>query len=256
MQMSSETFMAYWLGYVGPGNTLQQTLECVDVVALAFGVTAPGNTVTTDFLTSAHSKEEILEGVRFLQSRGQKVVMSINGNPHWPGHPFGWENLNPEEFATNVRKVVMEEWGLDGVDLDNEGAYAPTPSPDGNFVQVIKALRATLGPEARISLPVYLGPGRDAYLKYVKEEIDYVYTMAYWNNYDGQISLLKQYQSLVGDDKAGIGVAEAANPGQNTPFDIVPKLSQYTPKAGMMLWTLNSTEAEKWSETICDNMPS
>ena len=221
----------------------------------AFGVTAPGNTITTDFLTSKHSKEEILRGVRFLQNRGQKVVMSINGNPNWPGHPFGWENLDPATFAANTKQVVVDEWGLDGIDLDNEGSYAPTASPNGNFVQVIKALRQAFGSDALISLPVYMGTQRDAYLQYVKDDIDFVFTMAYWNQYAQQIQLLKDYQGLVGDDKAGIGVAEAANAGQNTPFSEVPQLAQYTPKAGMMLWTLNSTESTLWARTIAANMP-
>ena len=32
---ANETFLAYWLGYVEEGNTLEQTPECVNVVALA-----------------------------------------------------------------------------------------------------------------------------------------------------------------------------------------------------------------------------
>ena len=254
-QTSNETFLAYWLGYVAGGNDLEQTPTSVGTVALAFGVTAPGNTITTDFLTSKHSKSEILEGARFLQGRGQKVVMSISGNPNWPNHPYGWENLAPETFAQNAKKTIVDEWGLDGIDLDNEAPYSPKPAADGNFVQVIEALRNAFGPDKTISLPVYLGASRDAYLSFVKNEIDYVYTMAYWGDYDSQISLLHEYQGLVGNDKVGIGVAEAANPGQNTPFEIVPKLAQYTPKAGMMLWTLNSTDAAKWCRAIGDNLP-
>ena len=57
--MNHQTFLAYWLGYA-TGNSLQNTPDGVQIVALAFGVTAPGNTITTDFLCSKHSKEEIL----------------------------------------------------------------------------------------------------------------------------------------------------------------------------------------------------
>ncbi len=249
-----ESFLAYWLGYVPGGRPLEMTPDAVGTVALAFGVTAPGNTITTDFLTSHHSEIDIRAGVKALQKRGKKVVMSISGNPHWPGHPYGWENLAPDEFAANAKALIIDDWGLDGIDLDNEGAYMPTAAPDGNFVRVIKALRESFGPTPSITLPVYLGPQRDAYLAYVKNEIDAVFTMAYWLDQAGQISLLQQYQGLVGNLKAGIGVAEAANPGQNTSFSIIPDLARHTPKAGMMLWTLNFDGAPQWCQTIGENM--
>ena len=251
----TETFLAYWLGYVETGRTLEQTPSQVDTVALAFGVTAPGNTITTDFLTSKHSEQEIRAGVKWLHSQGKKVVMSISGNPNWPGHPYGWENLDPATFAANAKKIIIDDWGLDGIDLDNEGSYSPSPTASGNFVQVVKAIRREFGPDKTITLPVYMGASRDAYLAQVKNEIDAVYTMAYWDDYDAQIALLRSYQALVGVGKAGIGVAEAANPGQNTPFSIVPRLASYMPKAGMMLWTLNSDEAPKWCAAIGENMP-
>lgn len=250
-----QTFLAYWLGYYEGGNSLENTPPEVDTIALAFGVTDKGNTITTNFLTSHHSKEEIQAGVKALQSRGTKVVMSISGNPHWPNHPYGWENLDPTLFAENAYNLIVDEWGLDGIDLDNEGSYNPEPSPNGNFVQVIEALRAKFGNDKTISLPVYLGTYRDAYLKYVANSIDYVFTMAYWLDYQGQISMLQDYQSLVGADKAGIGVADAANAGQNTDFSIVPNLSKFSPKSGMMFWNLNADGASKWCTAIGDNLP-
>lgn len=256
-QDKGQTILGYWLGYVGEGNTLNQIPQSVDIVALAFAVTAPENTITTDFLTKAHSEKEIRDGAAFLQKRGQKVVMSINGRKDWPGHPGGWGNLDPKAFADNVKKIVIDDWGLDGIDLDCEAPeYTPPDKPDGNFVQVIKALRNALGPDKTICLPVFFGTDRDAYLIYVKYDIDYIFTMAYWNHYDDQISMLTKYQGLVGNEKVGIGVAEAAWLGQNTNFKIVPKLARYKPKAGMMLWTLNSTDAAKWTKAIVDNLPS
>ena len=253
-QTSSQTFLAYWLGYETEGNTLEQTPPNVGTVALAFALTAKGSTLSMHFLESGGtSVEDIQKSARFLQARGQKVVMSINGDKKYFKH--GWKGLDPEIFASNVKKIVIDEWGLDGIDLDNEDPmYSPCAKPDGNFVQVIKALRKEVGPDKTISLPVFMDMPRDAYLTYVKDDIDYVFTMAYWNPYDGQISLLKTYQGIVGNEKAGIGVAEAAPEGQNTDFEIVPKLSRYKPKAGMMLWSLNSCKAGKWSKAIADNL--
>ena len=151
---------------------------------------APGHTLTLDFLTKAHSEQEIRDGVRTLKARGQKVVMSINGRDDWEGHEYGWENLDPPLFAANVKKIVIDDWGLDGIDLDNEADYTPEAKPDGNFVQVIQELRKALGPDALITLPVYMGQERDLYLNFVMKEVTAIYTMAYWNKLDGQKSLL------------------------------------------------------------------
>jgi chitinase len=261
---SRQAFMGYWLGYVQGGAPLQATPASVGIVALAFAVTSPGpdgDTITLDFLTSQHSAEEIRAGVKALQARGVKVVMSINGKPNWAGHAGGWDNLDPAAFAANVKAIVVDQWGLDGVDLDNE---AGSVVPGDNFVQVVKALRRALGPDALLTLPVFLGPKRDAYLSQVREEISFVSTMGYWSGFDIQLMRFNKYAALVGPEKVAIGVADAASSGQNTAFSIVARLAAWNPesayKAGMMLWNLNPPSLEQeataqWCAAIADNLP-
>ena len=261
---SSQAFMGYWLGYVQGGAPLQATPASVGIVALAFAVTSPGpdgDTVTLDFLTSQHSAEEIRAGVKALQARGVKVVMSINGKPNWIGHAGGWDNLDSIAFAANVKAIVVDQWGLDGVDLDNEAASV---IPGENFVQVVKALRKALGPDALLTLPVFLGPKRDAYLSQVRQEISFVSTMGYWSGFDIQLMRFDKYAALVGPEKVAIGVADAANSGQNTAFSIVARLAAWDPqsahKAGIMLWNLNPPSLEQeataqWCAAIADNLP-
>jgi chitinase len=257
-----QAFMAYWLGYAPGGASPQATPASVNIVALAFAVTSPGpngDTISLDFLTSQHSAEEIRAGVKQLQARGVKVLLSINGRPNWDGHAGGWDNLDPEAFAANVKAIVVDQWGLDGVDLDNEAASV---IPGDNFVQVVKALRHALGPDALLTLPVYLGAKRDAYLSQVREEISFVSTMGYWSGFDIQLMRFNKYAALVGPAKVAIGVAEAANSGQNTAFSIVARLAAWNPesarKAGMMLWDLNQPLPEttaQWCAAIADNLP-
>ncbi|PVM81091.1 EndoS/ChiA family endoglycosidase [Caulobacter radicis] len=259
--MTSQTFMAYWLGYNEGGPSLEETPDSVGVVALAFAVNAPsdqGDTITLDFLTSKHSAQEIRAGAKALQARGVKVLMSINGKPNWDGHPGGWGNLDPQVYAANVKAIVVDDWGLDGVDLDNEDV---SYTPDDNFVQVIAALRAALGPDALLTLPVYLGPVRDAYLAQAKDQISFVATMAYWNGVAGQQALFEQYADLVGPGKVAIGVADAANAGQNTAFADLAPLASWNPsgasKAGIMLWNLNAAppaETAQWCQEIAANL--
>ena len=255
----TQTFLAYWLGYITGEATLEDTPDGVDVVALAFAVTAPetdGDSITLDFLEKDHSEAEIRAGAKALQARGIKVVMSINGNPNW--HNGGWENLDAPQFAANVKAIVVDDWGLDGVDLDNESA----PTPGQNFVDVIAALRQAFGPDALITLPVYMGTERDAYLAQAKDDISFVSTMAYWNDFDGQVALFGDYATLVGPQKVAIGVANAANAGQNTPYEAVAECAAWDPpgasKAGMMLWNLNAPppgETQLWCQDIAGNLP-
>jgi hypothetical protein len=262
---SSQAFMGYWLGYVQGGAPLQATPAPVGIVALAFAVTSPGpdgDTITLDFLTSQHSAEEIRAGVKALQARGVKVVMSINGKPNWIGHAGGWDNLDPAAFAANVKAIVVDQWGLDGVDLDNE---AGSVIPGDNFVQVVKALRHALGPDALLTLPVFMGPRRDGYLSQVREEISFVSTTGYWSSFDIQLMRFNKYAALVGPEKVAIGVADAATPSSdNTRFSIVARLAAWNPqsarKAGMMLWNLNPPSLEQeataqWCAAIADNLP-
>jgi hypothetical protein len=258
----TQAFLAYWLGYITGDVTLEQTPDGVGIVALAFAVTGPsasGDSITLDFLEKDHSEAEIRAGAAALQQRGVKVVMSINGNPNWPGHPGGWTNLDAQQFAANVKAIVVDDWGLDGVDLDNEASEVP----DQNFVDVIAALRSALGPEALVTLPVYEGTWRDGYLADAKDNISFVSTMAYWNDFQGQVDLFNQYAGLVGPEKVAIGVANAANPGQNTPWEAVGQCAAWDPpgasKAGMMLWNLNSptlAETQQWCAEIVSNLPA
>ena len=258
-----QAFMAYWLGYAPGGALLRATPTSVNIVALAFAVTSPGpdgDTIWLDFLTSQHPAEEIRAGVKQLQARGVKVLLSINGRPNWDGHAGGWDNLDPEVFAANVKAIVVDQWGLDGVDLDNE---ARSVIPGENFVQVIKALRRALGPDALLTLPVFAGARRDAYLSQVREQISFVSTMAYWLRYEHQLIMFNLYAALVGPDKVAIGVADAANPGENTKFEAVARLAAWDPegahKAGMMLWNLNQPASQEttaqWSAAIADHLP-
>lgn len=259
--MATQAFMAYWLGYVAGGPTLEETPDEVGIVALAFAVTAAspqGDSITLDFLTSEHAEAEMRAGAKALQARGVKVLMSINGTDAWEGHPNGWGNLKPEEFAANVKRIVMDDWGLDGIDLDNEAAGMV----DDGYVAVVKALRAALGPDALITTPVFMGPWRDAYLSQVKDDLSLVMTMAYWNDFESAKYLFEQYAALVGPEKLGIGVANSANQGQNTPLDAVPQIAAWNPegatKAGVMLWNLNQptlAETRAWCRTIGDALP-
>ena len=236
----SEILYAYWQGFTASGTspddspTLALTPPFVDIVALAFAAPGPGSTIDTSYLTSQNSKESILADARVLQARGQKVVMSVNESSTVP-----WPTLAPTIFAKNV-KLTAEEWGLDGLDLDDE---VVSSIPGQEFVDLIKAIRDTMGGEFIISYPGFL-EFRDGFLPKVKDELTLVCTMAYWNEFSDAVSLYETYAAMVGHEKVCIGV----KPGQgyndqHTPIEAVPQLASYQPKgatkAGMMLYSLS-----------------
>lgn len=246
--------MGYWLGYEDKGNRLADVPANVPIVSLAFGLTGTDSTFSDAFLTSKHSKQDILDGIKVLKRRGQKVTISINGDNK--AFPYGWQGLDPVVFAKNV-KAFVDEYDLDGVDFDNEDPmYSPEAKTDGNFIQVIQEVRKALGPEAIMTSAVYMGQTRDLYLNWVLNDLTCVFTMAYWNDVAGSVALMDEYASLVTAEKVGVGVAMpgAANPGQNTDEAIIHQLAKLPKKAGIMLWHLNSPDAQKWCDLISSNL--
>ncbi len=249
----SEIIFGYWQGYTKSADaprSLADTPARVDVVALAFGVidTRHPNTIDTGFLTSKWSEADIRAGIASLKQRGTKVVVSLNGQPKLKNG--GWPALDPTKFAENTR-AFLTNWELDGIDLDNEDNYDPGDA----FGSVIKTLRATLPAGASISVPVYKGTQRDAYLSQVKDDLTSVWTMAYWLPFSDQQSLLNDYQRLVGNARAGMGVGLPVMANQPTPWDAVAPMAAYTPQAGIMIWALNSSATMKWYDEIVRHMP-
>jgi hypothetical protein len=259
---NQQTFLAYWMCAVPNGPLPDAAPSSIDTVALAFAPNAEidgQDSISLTYLTKNYPEEAIRASAKALQARGTKVIMSMSGGgPEFRGHPGGWGNLNPGQYASNVARIVMNDWGLDGVDLDNEGDY----TPDDNFVEVIQALRAEIGPHALLTLPVNMPAGRNGYLAKAADQISFVSTMDYGLDFDGQIGLYQQYAELVGERKVAIGVAYPKPGASGTPFAAVPKLAAWDPadaqKAGMMLWTTNNGSPEtvrEWCAAIADNLP-
>lgn len=260
----NELVFAYWEGFTATGPApdaapaLRCTPACVDIVALAFAVPVPGSSISTDFLTSKNTQTTILADAALLRARGQKIIISINGNP-----AMLWSALDPARFAQSV-KALADSWSLDGIDLDNE---EPGEIPGANFVAIIKAIRAVMGPDFILSYPAFL-PFRDAFLAQVKDELTLVCTMAYWNDYDYAVSLFQTYAGWVGAEKVCIGVKPGQNGSdQSTPIAALARLAAYEPpgarKAGVMLYSLTldiepvtGQSRFDWTKRIHNNMAS
>ncbi len=239
---NSQKIFAYWEGFTESGAApnlappLIETPSFVDIVAIAFAAPAEQSTITTDFVTSSNNtKAEIISSIEQLRDKGQKVVMSINGS-----HTVSWESLDPKTFAESVSQL-SQEWKIDGVDLDNE-TWGTVPGKP--FAEVINAIRNKMGNDFVITYPAYQ-EGRDDFLKTAYDDLTYIMTMAYWQDYDEAVDMFSYYENLVGGpEKLMIGIKPGHNGmNQSTPLQAVPKLVEYEPasgcKAGIMFYSLS-----------------
>jgi chitinase len=242
---------AYWLGYVqsvqngGQGMDLADaaTQTPVDVVKIAFYNLFPSNGLTVCFgMSENHGWGYTQSAIKTLQAAGIKVMVSLIGTPD----PLvQWNEIpDPAAFAANVKSLLIDDLGCDGVDLDNED----DATPDQGFVAVVKALRAALGPKgsdkALLTAPTYL-PDRDLpYLRQVGDLYDWVSTMAYWDGPSDQWHLWQQYADVLGPSNVLIGVS-CCSGMQSTSLATVKSVAQTETQrglgktGGMMLWNLS-----------------
>lgn len=241
-RIAEQKIFAYWEGFTDSGSTadkappLGATPAYVDIVAIAFSVPGQNNTIDTSFVTSKNnSQQAIIADTLTLKKRGQKVVMSINGNDNVP-----WGSLDPIPFANAVSELAST-WHLDGIDLDNE-TWGTTPGDE--FVKLIRAIRDKMGKDFLITYPAYQ-TFRDDFLKQAHPDLSYVFTMAYWQEYEDAVNMFKHYEGLLdGPEKLMIGIKPGVyGEDQSTPEADAKRLVSYKPdsgdKAGMMFYSLS-----------------
>ncbi len=245
---------AYWLGYVasdrdrGPGLDLEQIpgTTPVNVVKIAFYNLYPANGLSMCYGMSAkHGWHYTATGIKALQARGIRVLASINGTPD---PPVEWNDIpDPHAFAANAKALFIDNLGCDGIDIDNEG-----PEPPGKrFEEVVTELRSHLGPKgADKALLTYVTyqPDRDIpALRNIGDNFDWVSTMAYGDDTDGQRKLWQLYADVLGKENVLVGVA-SGSPGDPNVTDLrtVGQVAQWISDrgpgetGGMMLWNLST----------------
>eukprot|EP01084_Bolivina_argentea_P089619 161670_1 len=241
----------YWEGYTEENQDpfpLNKVPETVNYISIAFimPVKKTGDKLATDWDfddSFIYTKAAIKKWVKEINQRGtnQKVLLSILDTPtcHW------YPDVNIDEFAKNISASV-EEWGLGGIDVDAEsGMDDPSEQYVKTFVNLIKSLKKYMSSEKVISYTCYTESSFDTdIIKQCKDDINYINTMAYWNNTDGQIALYNHYAQCIGDpNKVGIG-CKAGNGGDSTSLDTVKGVAEWyknndsITKKRMMLWSL------------------
>jgi len=143
--------------------------------------------------------------VQYLQSLGIKVVLSVlgyntNGQPGmgWDGVPAG-ENAN---FAKWMKQEVIDKYGLDGIDIDNEFSGL-TENPQA-FMNTVGSLRASL-PGSLLSKALWqdtnyfltpVAAGVPNAGKYLARLLDFGCSMAYGFDVETQKQIVQDYHDL------------------------------------------------------------
>jgi chitinase len=244
--MSKPIITAYWGGYFNsPQQTLDKCPKYVDIVMLAFIGPLPNSTAETTFLCSKYSKEQIKGWIKEVQSRGTKVLMSILDTPQ-----THWNVVDFEIFGNSLREI-MEEWGVDGFDIDAESGMPGNVFVE-KFVELINCVRNIIGNDKLLTYTCYTGDGGydGPILTSCKDKIDFLQTMAYFDSFEGMRDLYNYYSQFM-ENNICIGV-KAGNP-EGTPIDEVKKICTWNSnKKGIMLWTFNRdnpnfTKCPEWT---------
>lgn len=262
---ATPVFNGFWNGFQDPdgkpATPLDQTPEYVNFVTLAFAGTAPHSGFTTSYLCKNYPADTIIAWARTLQDKGQKVLMSIIDN-----EDNQWDKVDIPKFAKEASEVIIDKWGLDGVDIDGESGGSSAEI----FTQLIQEFRERMGPLGSgryVTFDSYLFSSEDQeILVATNDDLDWVNLMAYFAQYEYMIMLFQNYSSVVGPQKVTIGVKPGKGGGdQSTPLDEVARLARYQPpegdkKRGMMMYALTRdlpfyTDHPEWTwtETIHDN---
>jgi len=265
MVNTSPTFDGFWAGFEDPAlgaPTLIDTPRFVNTVTLAFTGPADNNTYSTNYLCKYYPAEAIQTWVKQLQDRGQRVLLSVYDNPDHP-----WAKVDIPVFVENAMPIIMDEWGVDGVDIDGESGAATGE----DFIEVLQEFRKALGPvgspKSILTLDTFAFSEQDRQIiTAVKDELDWINLMAYFRSFDSMVSLFEQYATLIDPSKITIGVKPGKGwADQHTDLAEVKRLAAYQPKGatkkGMMLYTLSRDIPHftgdplfTWTQAIEDNL--
>jgi hypothetical protein len=250
---TGKIFNGYWMGYQPGGNTLDETPNYVNKVTLFVAAPASdGKSLDVNYLCKAYSQQQQIEWAQQLQKQGTEVLMSLmdTSSTHW-------NNVDIPAFVQNFKDVVIDGvWGLNGVDIDLESGM-PQNVWAQTFTSLIQEFRSVLGPKgttnsngqcvSRISVAAYRLNLEQPILQAAGGDLDWLNTMAYWNDASSNESMFSQYTKYV--DQVNMGIGVDYQDGQSTDLGQVELMAKYaaqTANCGMMEFALNN-DCEQYS---------
>lgn len=155
--------IGYWTGD-GPGGTLLRLRDVSpqwDVILVAFANvnhTAPEGTMQMH-VRPAMDLEQMKEDIKWLKSRGKKVLISLGGG----GEYFSLAQKSSIPNFVNSMTQILKEYEFDGIDLDFETPSLVLDPGDADFrhpktasivnlISALRELRENFGPQFVLTL--------------------------------------------------------------------------------------------------------
>lgn len=288
---------SYWIPYVGIGNPLQKVVvPLTDILnykladgtpqtKLVFLCAAPFSCSPTNFRPPYVSVPDgILQqltlqpgqtrtAVQQLQDAGVKVLLTLVGNSASGAARMGWEDIpyaqtgdrfaNMLAFAQWVKTDLIDKYGLDGIDIDDE--FGASDSNYQAFMDTVGILRhfvsgllskALWADDQQFQTAVSGDAPYNANAM-LSSLLDLGCTMTYGSSFDGQTSAISSYKQYgMTWDQLCVGV-QAGPPESDwmTPIDETAQLAKWAvtpqsgalPVLGMMLFTFTQ-DIQQWDQ--------
>ena len=242
--LPSERLLAsYWIPYVGIGqdpmekvyvplldilnyslpNGNPQTnvvfLFSADFTGTPQNFNAPYISIPDDILNQLVPQPgQSKSNVQQLQERGIKVLLSIKGYSPGPRQSgMGWDGVpanKNQAFASWLQMTVIDEYGLDGIDIDNE--FSNLPKNTQAFIDTVATLREYLYQRGAL-LSKALWEDTDYFKvpassnapfrgKYLRDMLDFGSTMAYGYGAADQKDFVQSYTSITTPSGQNVGM--------------------------------------------------
>jgi chitinase/chitodextrinase len=154
--LPARVLIGYWHNFDNGSGfiRLRDVSSDWDIINLAFGEPVAGSTSQIAFTPDPRtSVAEIQADVQVLHGRGKKVLLSVGGAN---GHVELRNATERQQFVTSVTSII-QQYGLDGLDVDFEGQSVhvdrgdsdftnPTTPVIVNLISALRQIRANIGP--------------------------------------------------------------------------------------------------------------
>jgi hypothetical protein len=214
---------------------------------------------TAPYLTFAPSLLNMLENgnVGLLQSAGIKVLLSIQGS-NSNGNTMGWSTLTATQsqaFASWLQTDVVEKYGLDGVDIDDE--YSGAPPSAQQLVNTVAWIRNAL-PNSLITKALWGDTTNGDFTTAANSSplsgqklaslLSFGSTMGYGSDVEPMQAAVESYTSLgMPYSKLCVGIQAGPQGGSMTSLETTQTLAAWVTQKGllgMMMWSYSQDISE------------
>lgn len=170
----SKILVGYWHNFDN-GSTnikLRDISPKFDVIDVAFAE-SNGDFATMVFSPYNATKDEFISDIKYLQSKGKKIILSIGGQ----NGSLELTSKAAEDKFVNSMSQLIATYGFNGIDIDLEGGSvsllggdtnfkAPTTPKIVNLISAIKRLRGEFGPNFMLTMAPEIAYVQGGYSSY------------------------------------------------------------------------------------------